>query len=132
MDDIQTAAAARAHANMASQIVDVRIKHADLPDGSPLDSALQADADRAPAAGGDDPRAGPEGGADRPRRGRRDAARIYAESFSKDADFYDFYRAMQSYRHTFGADGDRGPSGRPRSSCRPNNSYLREFEGRGR
>ncbi len=35
----------------------------------------------------------------------RNAARIYAESFTKDPAFYDFYRAMQSYRFTFGADG---------------------------
>ena len=34
-----------------------------------------------------------------------EAARVYAQSFGKDAEFYDFYRAMQSYRHTFGADG---------------------------
>ena len=53
-------------------------------------------------------------------------------SFNKDADFYDFYRAMQSYRHTFGADGGRRRR-RPTSIIlSPNNGYLREFEGRGR
>ena len=67
-------------------------------------------------------------------RGEADAqaARIYAESFTKDADFYDFYRAMQSYRHTFGADGGPAPSGSTNIILSPNNSYLREFEGRGR
>ena len=53
-----------------------------------------------------------------------DAAKVYAESFTKDSDFYDFYRAMQSYRHTFGADGSEAPTGttstpRQRSACLP-------------
>jgi len=61
-----------------------------------------------------------------------DSAKIYAESFGKDADFYDFYRAMQSYRHTFGADGGPAPEGSTSIILSPNNSYLREFEGRGR
>ena len=30
------------------------------------------------------------------------ASRTYANSFGKDASFYEFYRAMQSYRQTFG------------------------------
>ena len=114
------------------QVVDVRIKHADLPDGSPLDRALnrmqtarqqQAVTIRA--------------------NGQRDAqiiradadanaARIYAQSFTKDADFYDFYRAMQSYRYTFGADGGKAPTGSTNIILSPGNSYLKEFEGRGR
>ena len=67
-------------------------------------------------------------------RGEADArsAQIYAQSFTKDADFYDFYRAMQSYRHTFGADGGPAPSGSTSIILSPGNSYLREFEGRGR
>jgi len=113
------------------QIVDVRIKHADLPDGSPLDSALkrmqtarQQQAVTIRAQGRKDAQIV---------RAEADAnaARIYAESFSKDAKFYDFYRAMQSYRHTFGADGGEDPKGSTSIILSPNNSYLKEFEGRG-
>ena len=34
-----------------------------------------------------------------------DAAKTYAASFGKDPEFYDFYRAMQSYQTTFVGDG---------------------------
>ena len=61
-----------------------------------------------------------------------DAARIYADAFGKDAQFYDFYRAMQSYRHTFGADGGPPPAGSTSFVLGPNNAYLREFGGSGR
>ena len=57
------------------------------------------------------------------------AARIYAESFSKDPSFYDFYRAMQSYRHTFGADGDPTSKGTTSMVLSTDNAYLREFQG---
>lgn len=112
------------------QIVDVRIKHADLPSGSPLDSALQRmstarkqQADTIRAQGQKDAqiiRA----------QADADAAQVYAASFSKDPDFYDFYRAMQSYRHTFGADGGPAPDGSTSLVMSPNNAYLRQFEGR--
>lgn len=117
MDNIQ-ARLQRLASQYGVQIVDVRIKHADLPDGSPLDRALarmatarQQQAITIRAQGQKDAQI---------IRGEADAqaARIYAESFTKDADFYDFYRAMQSYRHTFGADGGPAPAGRRTSSCR--------------
>ena len=113
------------------EIVDVRIKHADLPSGSPLDSALQRmstarkqQADTIRAQGQKDAqiiRA----------QADADAAQVYAQSFSKDPDFYDFYRAMQSYRHTFGADGGPAPDGSTSLILSPNNAYLRQFEGHG-
>lgn len=115
------------------QIVDVRIKHADLPQGSPLDRALnrmatarQQQALTIRAEGSKDAqiiRA----------QADADAAKIYAQSFSKDADFYDFYRAMQSYRTTFGVDG-QSQDGKGATSIilTPNNGYLRQFEGRGK
>ena len=59
------------------------------------------------------------------------AARIYAEAFNKDAGAYDFYRAMQSYRRTFGADGGPQPPGSTSIILSPNNSYLRNFSNRG-
>ncbi len=115
-----------------AEVIDVRIKHADLPDGSPLDSALarmrtarQQEANTIQAKGKRDAQIV---------RATADAtaAQIYAQAFSKDADFYDFYRAMQSYRHTFGADGGPEPTGSTSLILSPNNAYLREFEGRGK
>ena len=131
MENIQTRLQ-RLATQYGVQIVDVRIKHADLPEGSPLDSALkrmqtarQQQAVTIRAQGRKDAQI---------IRAQADAnaARIYAQSFTKDADFYDFYRAMQSYRHTFGADGGDAPSGSTSIILSPNNSYLKQFEGRGR
>ncbi|WP_375286319.1 protease modulator HflC [Sphingomonas sp.] len=131
MDAIQASLDRNAR-RYGAEVVDVRIKHADLPDGSPLESALQRmrtarqqEANTIEAKGQRDAqivRAEADG----------TAARIYADAFSKDADFYDFYRAMQSYRHTFGADGGPDPKGSTNLILSPNNSYLREFEGRSR
>jgi membrane protease subunit HflC len=41
-------------------------------------------------------------------RGQGDAAasEVYARSYSKNAEFYDFYRSMQSYREALGQPGD--------------------------
>ncbi|MEN3747183.1 protease modulator HflC [Sphingomonas sp. HF-S3] len=126
MDKIQNALQVRA-TQMGVEIVDVRIKHADLPEGSPLDSAY----DRMRTARGQE-------AATIRAQGARDAqiiranaeaerARIYAQAFNKDPQFYDFYRAMQSYRSTFVAD----QQGKGSSSIilSPQNSYLREFMG---
>ncbi len=131
MDDIQTGLDRRAR-QYGVEIVDVRIKQAELPEGTPLDSALrrmqtarQQEAITITAEG--------------QRRARvvqadadAEASRIYAQSFGKDADFYDFYRAMQSYRRTFVGDGSTEGRGATSIILSPNNSYLREFEGRGR
>jgi modulator of FtsH protease HflC len=53
------------------------------------------------------------------------AARLYAASYGKDPQFYDFYRAMQSYRQTFmNGEGDSS------IILSPDNEYLRQFRGR--
>ena len=57
------------------------------------------------------------------------AAKTYADSFGKDPAFYDFYRAMQSYRTTFGTD-DNLPHGSSTILLSPDNDYLRQFMGR--
>ena len=57
-----------------------------------------------------------------------EAAGIYAAAYGKDPSFYDFYRAMQSYEHTFGADGSN-PTGQSSIILSPSNDYLREFRG---
>ena len=61
-----------------------------------------------------------------------DAARTYAASFGKDPDFYEFYRAMQSYQTTFvNGDGQNPPAG-TNIILSPQNDYLKEFSGRSR
>ena len=107
-----------------AQVLDVRIKRADLPQGTPLQAAFtRMQSDRQEEA--ETIRAG----------GRRDAqiikaeaeanaAKIYADAFNKDPEFYDFYRAMQSYRQTF-------QTGEGSSSIIMDggNDYLRQFRG---
>ena len=57
-----------------------------------------------------------------------EAAKIYAAAFGKDPQFYDFYRAMQSYKTTFGVDGTK-QTGTTNLILSPSNDYLREFRG---
>lgn len=107
------------------QVIDVRIKRADLPEGLPLDAAftrMQTDRQqeaRTIRAQGDKQaqiiRAEAEAG----------AASTYADAFGKDPEFYDFYRAMESYRRTFEqGEGDSS------IILSPDNEYLRQFRGR--
>ena len=114
-----------------AQIIDVRIKKTDLPDGTPLQSAY----DRMRTARQQEARSIRAQGAKQAQiiRAEADAeaARTYAASFGKDADFYDFYRAMQSYQTTFIGDGQDKVA--PTSIIlSPDNAYLKEFSGRGR
>lgn len=130
MDKIQTRLQ-RLAAQYGVQIVDVRIRHADLPSGSPLESALlrmrTARQQQALTIRAQGLKNAQIVHADSDAQ----AARIYAGAFGKDAQFYDFYRAMQSYRYTFGADGGQD-NGRAGTSIilSPQNGYLREFMGR--
>lgn len=129
MDAIQNSLERQAR-QYGATIVDVRIKHADLPEGSPLDSALQ----RMRTARQQEANTIRAQGQKQAQIVRAEAdataARIYAEAFSKDASFYDFYRAMQSYRHTFGADGGPRPEGSTNIIMGRDNAYLKEFNGR--
>jgi membrane protease subunit HflC len=114
-----------------AQIIDVRIKKADLPDGTPLQSAFE----RMKSAREQEARSIRAEGAKRAQIVRAEAdaqaARVYATSFGKDADFYEFYRAMQSYQTTFLGDGTTAPA--PTTVVlSPQNDYLKEFTGRGR
>jgi membrane protease subunit HflC len=110
-------------------IVDVRIKKADLPDGTPLQSAYN----RMVTARQQEARSIRAEGAKRAQIIRADAdaeaAQTYAASFGKDPEFYEFYRAMQSYQTTFLGDGNEKPS--PTTVIlSPENDYLKEFSGR--
>ncbi|WP_310467172.1 protease modulator HflC [Sphingomonas sp.] len=114
-----------------AEIIDVRIKKADLPDGTPLQSAY----DRMRTARLQEARSIRAQGAKQAAiiRAEADAqaAKTYAASFGRDPEFYEFYRAMQSYTTTFIGDGGETPS--PTTIIlSPNNDYLKEFTGRGR
>jgi modulator of FtsH protease HflC len=130
MDDVRTSLNVQA-AKFGVQIVDVRIKKTDLPDGAPLDSAFESmrtarlQEARSIRAQGAKQAAIIRAQAD------ADAARTYAASFGKDPEFYDFYRAMQSYQMTFIGNGQDKPA--PTTIVlSPENDYLREFTGRSR
>lgn len=128
MDNIQTRLN-RVARQYGAEIVDVRIKRADLPDGTPLESAFN----RMRTAREQEARSILAEGRKQAQiitaEADAQAAGTYAESFNKDADFYDFYRAMQSYRLTFGTDGTEA-TGSSNLLLGPNNEYLREFRGR--
>jgi membrane protease subunit HflC len=129
MQNIKTALD-RVARQYGAEIVDVRIKRADLPEGTPLDSAFQ----RMRTARQQEARSIQAQGAKQAQiiRAEADAeaANIYAEAFNKDPDFYDFYRAMQSYEATFVNNGSGQEQGRSSIILSPQNDYLREFRGR--
>ena len=110
-----------------AQVVDIRIKSADLPDGTPLDSAFvrmqAARQQEATAIRATGERNAQIIGAE----AEAQAAKIYADSFGKDAGFYDFYRAMKSYEVSFVAPAAKGGTTIVLS---PNNDYLRQFQGK--
>jgi membrane protease subunit HflC len=122
MDEIQLTVNRQA-AQYGAEIIDVRIKRADLPSGPPLEaayarmaSARQQEAATIRAQGNKQAQL-VQAEAD------AQSARIYADSFGKDPEFYAFYRAMQAYRTTF-------DDGTGTVVLGPNNEFLREFEGR--
>lgn len=126
MDNIQ-AGLERVAQQYGAEIVDVRIKRADLPEGTPLDSAYErmrtARTQEALTIEADGFRQA------QIIRAEADAksAQIYAAAFGKDPEFYDFYRAMQSYRQTFGVNGKT--NGSTNIILSPGNDYLSEFRG---
>lgn len=126
MDNIQDSLNAEA-SKYGAEIVDVRIKRADLPEGPTLESAFermrtarQQEATAIRAEGQKEAQI---------IRAEADAqaAKIYADAYGKDPDFYDFYRAMQSYKTTFAktADGET-----TQMILSPDSDYMRQFSGR--
>ena len=130
MDNIQNALN-RVARQYGAEIVDVRIKRADLPDGTPLESAYA----RMRSAREQEARAIQAQGLKQAQiiRAEADAeaSATSASAFNRDPQFYDFYRAMQSYDRTFGADGDKQtPHGSTQVILSPDNAYLKQFEGK--
>ncbi|MEA3067216.1 MAG: modulator of FtsH protease HflC [Sphingomonadales bacterium] len=113
------------------EVLDVRIKRTDLPDGAPLAAAF----DRMRTAREQEARSIRAQGAKQAQiiqaEADAEAAQTYAASFGKDPDFYDFYRAMQSYRSTFIGDS-KNPPASTTIILSPQNDYLKEFAGRPR
>jgi membrane protease subunit HflC len=128
MDDVRKSLDAQA-AKFGVKIVDVRIKKTDLPDGAPLQSAFES----MRTARLQEARSIRAQGAKQAQiiraQADADASKTYAASFGKDPQFYDFYRAMQSYQTTFVGDGQDKPA--PTNIIlSPQNDYLKEFSGR--
>ena len=112
-----------------AQIVDVRIKRADLPSGT-LESAY----DRMRTARQQEAQSIEAQGLKQAQiiRAEADAeaTATYAQAFNRDPDFYDFYRAMQSYESSFLSVGTAdNPRGRTSIILAPSNEYLRQFRG---
>ena len=112
-----------------AEVIDVRIKKADLPTGAPLDSAYA----RMRSARQQEARSIRAEGSKMAQiitaQADADASKIYATSFGKDPSFYDFYRAMQSYQSTFVGDGVTKPN--PTTVIlSPQSEYLKQFSGR--
>jgi len=124
MDDVRNSLNAQA-SKFGVEIVDVRIKKTDLPDGTPLQSAFES----MRTAREQEARSIRAQGLKQAQiiraQADADASKTYAASFGQDPQFYDFYRAMQSYDTTFAGDG-----GSSQIIMSPDNEYLRQFRGR--
>ncbi|RTL64211.1 MAG: protease modulator HflC [Hyphomicrobiales bacterium] len=134
------------------EVVDVRIKRADLPDQNQKNVFDRMRAERQREAA--EFRAEGTGAANRIRanadrevtvikaeaqreaeqtRGEGDAERnrIFADAYSKDPDFFAFYRSMQAYEQGFRPAGTPGPanekSGETRMLISPDTDFFRYF-----
>ena len=120
MENIQTALNREAK-KYGAEVIDVRIKRADLPAAT-----LQSAYNRMRSARNQEAIAIDAEGQKEAQIIRADAeaeaARIYAISYGKDPSFYDFYRAMQSYRQTF-----QNGEGSSNIILSPQNAYLEKF-----
>ena len=128
MNDVRGALNVQA-AKFGVEIVDVRIKKTDLPDGTPLQSAFES----MRTAREQEARSIRAQGLKQAQiiraQADADAAKTYAASFGQDPQFYDFYRAMQSYLTTFVGDGQE-KTAPTNIILSPQNDYLKEFTGR--
>jgi len=108
-----------------AQIIDVRIKRADLPEGSPLDSAFTRMATARQQEAATIRAQGQKQAQIIRATAEANAAKTYADAFNKDPVFYDFYRAMRSYDAVFAEKGSSTSI-----VLSPDNEYLRQFKGK--
>jgi membrane protease subunit HflC len=115
-----------------AEVVDVRIKRTDLPEGTPLTSAFQRMASAREQEATSIRAQGSKQAQIIRAQADAEAAKTYADAYGKDPEFYDFYRAMQSYRTTFAGEGaaPNEEQGRSTVILSPDNDYLREFRGK--
>jgi modulator of FtsH protease HflC len=106
-----------------AQVIDVRIKRADLPDGTPLESAFQRMETARDQESATILAKGQKDAQIIQATAQAQAAKTYADAYGKDPAFYDFYRAMQSYDATFGPGSTAGSQ----IILDQNNDYLRQF-----
>jgi len=110
-----------------AQVIDVRMKRADLPDGTPLESAFA----RMSAAREQEAitiiSQGRKNAQIIRAEAQGSASKIYADAFNQDPGFYDFYRAMQSYDATF--SNAKNP-GQTTIILSPDSDYLHQFRGK--
>ncbi len=126
MDDMMVTAGATARA-LGIEVVDVRVKRMDLPDevSDSVFNRMRQERARIAAqlrAEGAETAERIRSEADRDRTiilaeaykqseeirgsGDADAAKIYAQAHEKNIEFYSFYRSLQAYRSSLGAEGD--------------------------
>jgi membrane protease subunit HflC len=109
-----------------AQIIDVRIKRADLPEGALESTFARMQAGREQEA--TTIRAEGQRNAQIIRAdAEATASKTYADAFNQDPQFYDFYRAMKSYDATFADPENKSGS---TIILSPDNDYLRQFKGR--
>ena len=108
-----------------AQVIDVRIKRADLPEGSPLESAFTRMASARNQEAATIRAQGQKNAQIIRAEAEATSSKTYADSFNKDPDFYDFYRAMQSYDVTFAQKGSSTSI-----VLSPDNQYLKQFRGK--
>ncbi|MGH8134683.1 MAG: protease modulator HflC [Steroidobacteraceae bacterium] len=120
-------AASRSAVGLGIELVDVRVQRIDLPDDvaarvyQSMEQSFARTAGRLRAEG-QSASTGIRAAAERQRteiladaerdalriRGEGDASatQIYARAYSRDPEFYAFYRSLQAYEHSLGKDGD--------------------------
>ncbi len=108
-----------------AQVIDVRIKRADLPEGTPLESAFTRMATARQQEAATIRAQGQKQAQIIRATAEATAAKTYADAFNKDPAFYDFYRAMQSYDATFAQKGSSTSI-----VLSPDNEYLKQFKGK--
>ena len=130
MSNIRTAMN-RFASRYGAEVVDVRIKRAELASGDPLESAFQRMRTAREQEAGSTRAQGYKQAQIIRADADAEAASIYAEAYGKDPEFYDFYRAMQSYETTFSPNAQQGQPAQGKTTIilSPENDYLREFRG---
>ena len=106
-------------------VTDFGLSRLALPDGAPLDAAYAQMSTGAEVQAQDTAAQGHRNARLIRAEAEARAVQIYAASFTKDPEFYDFYRAMQSYDATFAQKGSRTAI-----VLSPDNAYLKQFRGK--